>query len=64
MLSYNEKNHIKDVLADGLGIDRNINLAYFLNLIEEIDKRTKRIESTLSTIITNQNIINNNIRNK
>jgi len=47
MLDYKEKEHIKDVLSQGLGINRNINFPYFLN---EIDENNKKIKETLSYI--------------
>ena len=57
MLTLEEKKHIKDVLGEGLNINRNINFTYFLDAIDETNKKVKSIESILSTVIYNQRIL-------
>ncbi len=62
MLSNEEKKHIKDVLADGFNINRNINFPYFLNAIDETNTNTKGLKSQLEIIIHNQRILDNQLR--
>lgn len=57
MLTLEEKRKIKDILSEGLGINRNINLAYFLTEIDETKKNVESLESKLNTVIYNQKII-------
>lgn len=57
MLTLQEKNKIKDIISEGLGIRRDINFAYFLNEIDDTNDRIKRLESQLSIIISNQRIL-------
>lgn len=57
MLTIQEKNHIKDILGDGLGINRNINLAYFLNQISESGKNIEELKSRIQRIEYNQAVI-------
>ena len=57
MLTIQEKNHIKDILGDGLGINRNINLAYFLNQISESGKNMEELKSRIQRIEYNQAVI-------
>lgn len=57
MLTYTEKEHIKDVLQDGLNIRRDINLPYFLDKIDDTNDDVKKVLSQLSTIIHNQQIL-------
>ena len=57
MLSAEEKKHIKDVLSEGLGINRNINLAYFLTMIVEMDKGINELVSRIQKVEYNQRII-------
>lgn len=47
MLTLQEKKHIKEILSQGLGINQNINFAYFLNAIDQTDERTKEILSKI-----------------
>ena len=57
MLTIQEKNHIKDILGDGLGISRNTNLAYFLNQISESGKNIEELKSRIQRIEYNQAVI-------
>ncbi len=57
MLNNNEKNKIKDVLEDGLGIRRNINLSYYLNAINSTDENIERLQSQINQIIHNQKVL-------
>ena len=63
MLTHKEKRHIKDILAEGLGINRNINFPYFFDAFDETNTKIKSIESTLNTIIYNQKILDNKLDN-
>ncbi len=57
MLTLEEKRKIKDILSEGLGINRNINLAYFLTEIDQTKKNVESLESKLNKVIYNQKII-------
>lgn len=57
-----EKRHIKDILGDGLNINRNINLPYFLDAIDDTNKNTKALKSQLDTILYNQRALDNQLR--
>jgi hypothetical protein len=57
MLTLQEKNKIKDVLGDGLGINRDINLAFFLNKIEETSEATEEMKTQINQILRNQQIL-------
>lgn len=57
MLNPAEKKHIKDVLSDGLGINRNINLPYFLDKILDTGDGVEEIKSRIRKIEYNQEII-------
>jgi hypothetical protein len=57
MLKPEEKAKVKDILGDGLGINRNINLAYFLDLIEENSQTTKEIKTQIAMILNNQKVL-------
>ena len=57
MLTLQEKNKIKDIISEGLGIRRDINFAYFLNEIDDTNDKIKRLESQMSIIISNQSIL-------
>ncbi len=61
MLTPNEKNKVKDVIQYGLGINRNINLAYFLNAIDITNKDVKNLQAQLNRIIYNQQVLENKI---
>ena len=61
MLTSQEKKRIKEILSQGLGINPNINLAYFLDAVDETDKRTKEIMSRLERIEYNQRAIDNKL---
>lgn len=61
MLTIQEKNKIKDVISEGLGIRRDINLAYFLNEIDEANEKVKRLESQLNIILNNQKILDHKL---
>ena len=61
MLTPQEKKHIKEILSQGLGINQNINLAYFLNAIDQTDERTKEILSKIERIEYNQRILDNKL---
>lgn len=63
MLTAEEKKHIKDVLGDGLNINRNINFPYFLNAIDETNNNVKALESTLNTILYNQKVLDQKLNN-
>ena len=52
---------IKDVISEGLGIRRDINLAYFLNEIDETNEKVKRLESQLNIILNNQKILDHKL---
>lgn len=54
MLTLEEKNKIKDVLSDGLGINRNINLAFFLKKIVETSDATEEMKTQMDQIIRYQ----------
>lgn len=56
MLNFDEKKKIKDVLSE-LKINPNINLPYFLNSIDQTNKKINELESKLQRIIQNQVII-------
>ncbi len=62
MLKYDEKQHIKDILADGLNINRNINFPYFLDAIDSTNKSVKALKSQLDAIMYNQKILDNQLR--
>ncbi len=57
MLTLNEKNKVKDVIQYGLGIRRDINLAYFLNAIAATNDDVKNLKSQIDRIIYNQRIL-------
>ena len=57
MLTIQEKNKIKDVISEGLGIRRDINFAYFLNEIDETNEKVKR----LNIILNNQKILDHKL---
>lgn len=57
MLTLEEKRKIKDILSEGLGINRNINLSYFLTEIDQTKKNVESLESKLNVIIHNQKTI-------
>ena len=61
MLTVDEKKHIKDILSDGLGINRNINLAYFLTLILETKNNASEIISRIERIEYEQRNINDKL---
>ena len=61
MLTLQEKKHIKEILSQGLGINQNINFAYFLNSIDQTDKTTKEILSKIERIEYNQKILDNKL---
>lgn len=61
MLTLQEKNKIKAVLSEGLGIRRDINLAYFLNEIDETNGKIKKLESKLNLVIHNQQILDSKL---
>lgn len=54
MLSKNEKDKVKDVLEEGLGIRRNLNLAYYLNAIDSTNENVEELQSQINQIIHNQ----------
>lgn len=62
MLTYQEKNHIKDILGDGLRINREINFPYFLDAIDETNKNVKALKSQLDTILFNQRVLDNQLK--
>lgn len=62
MLKYDEKQHIKDILADGLNINRNINFPYFLDAIDNTNKNVKALKSQLDVIMYNQKVLYNQLR--
>lgn len=57
MLDYKEKQHIKDILGDGLNINRNINFPYFLDAIDETNQNVKSLKSELDRILYNQRVL-------
>lgn len=57
MLTNQEKAKVKDVLADGLGISRNINLPYFLNSIDATKKEVAALKTQLDSLLNNQIIL-------
>ena len=61
MLTPQEKKHIKEILRQGLGLNQNINFAYFLNAIDETDERTQEILSKIERIEYNQRILDNKL---
>lgn len=54
MLTPQEKAKVKDVLGDGLGINKNINLAYFLNEINTTKEEVDELKTMLSQLSYNQ----------
>ena len=58
MLTIQEKQHIKDVLSQGLGINKNINLAYFLDAIDGTNQNVHEVMSRIERIEYNQRILN------
>ncbi len=62
MLKYDEKQHIKEVLSDGLNINPNINFPYFLNAIDDTNKTVKALKGQIEVIIYNQKILDNQLR--
>jgi len=63
MVTLQEKQNAKKTL-EALGINPNINLAYFLDLLEKMDRELKEIKSQLNTIQNNQVRISQQIANK
>lgn len=61
MLTIEEKRHIKDILAEGLSINRNINFPYFLDAIDETNEKVKKLESVLNNVLYNQKILDNKL---
>lgn len=61
MLTPQEKKHIKEILSQGLGINPNINFAYFLNAINQTDESTKEILSKIERIEYNQRILDDKL---
>lgn len=61
MLTIDEKNKVKDVIQYGLGIRRDINLAYFLKAIEETNDDVKNLKSQIDRIIYNQRILDDKL---
>lgn len=60
LLTFDEKNKIKEVVAEALttlNVNPNINLAYFLNEIDETNNNIKSLELKLQRIIKNQEFI-------
>ena len=60
MIDYNEKNKIKEVLKEvlkDLNVNPNINMAYFLNKINETSNEVDSLKSQIQRIINNQNDI-------
>lgn len=60
LLTFDEKNKIKEVVAEALttlNVNPNINLAYFLNEIDETNNNIKSLELKLQRIINNQEFI-------
>lgn len=57
MLTQQEKAKVKDVLSDGLGINKNINLPYFLDAIDSTKDEVDEIKTQLSQIVYNQRAI-------
>ncbi len=61
MLTLQEKKLIKEIQRQGLGINQNINFAYFLNAIDQTDERTKEILSKIDRIEYNQRILDDKL---
>lgn len=57
MMTIEEKNKIRKILAEGLNINPNINFSYFLDEIDETNTKVKSLDSKLSLIINNQRIL-------
>lgn len=51
MLTLAEKKKVKDILADGLNIRRDINLPYFLDCIKRTNSKVDEINSRIDQII-------------
>lgn len=54
MLTLAEKNKVKDVLAEGLNIRRDINLAFFLDSINNTNQKVNEMNSKINQILSNQ----------
>ena len=60
MLNYDEKLKIKEYLQEvliDLNVNPRINMAYFLNSIEDTNKEIKSLESKIQIIMQNQALI-------
>lgn len=60
MLNYDEKLKIKEFLQEvliDLNVNPRINMAYFLNSIEDTNKEIKSLESKMQKIMQNQALI-------
>jgi len=60
MLNYDEKQKVKEMLQEvlqDLNVNPMINMAYFLNSIDETNKKIKSLESKMQIIIQNQALI-------
>ena len=57
MLSIEEKEKIKDILSDGLKINKNIYLPYFLDAIQNTNLKVENIQTQLNQIVYNQRIL-------
>ncbi|MCF7931342.1 MAG: hypothetical protein K9L02_07530 [Acholeplasmataceae bacterium] len=57
MLSYDEKKKIKDILDDGLNINKDIRFSYFLDAIDSTNKITKDLETKINSVLRNQKLI-------
>lgn len=61
MLTIAEKNKIKEILAEGLNINKNINFPYFLDCIQQTSKDVKNLESRINQILYQQKILEQKI---
>lgn len=57
MLTLQEKRHIKEVLSQGLGLNQNINFAYFLEAILKTNQHSQELLSRIERIEYNQRIL-------
>ena len=61
MLTYDEKKKVKEVLSDGLGLNSNIRLAFYLDSINNTNETVQKLKLELSNVLHNQRVINDKL---